>query len=243
MGKGIDKSFLARCLDDGMSLIEIGKLVDRKPGTVGYWVRRHGLVANGSTRFRPGKGLKLEPLRSLVDEGRTLGQIGFELGVSINTVCYWIEKHGLPKPREVRSAKRAEQLQRGESRGVWRCRHHGETEFIADSAGLWRCRLCRQDAVARRRRRVKRILVEEAGGGCLICGYDRVPGALQFHHVDPATKRFTVSSNGYTISIASAREEAAKCVLLCANCHAEVEAGITLLPSGIEPPVQMNQES
>jgi hypothetical protein len=28
------------------------------------------------------------------------------------------------------------------------------------------------------------------------------------------------------------REEAAKCVLLCSNCHAEVEAGVaTLLPA------------
>jgi ferredoxin len=28
-----------------------------------------------------------------------------------------------------------------------------------------------------------------------------------------------------------AREEAAKCALLCANCHVEVEAGITTLPA------------
>ena len=61
------------------------------------------MVANGSTRFSPGKGLRLEATEPLVEEGRTLGQIGIELGVRINTVCYWIEKHGLPKPREVRA--------------------------------------------------------------------------------------------------------------------------------------------
>jgi hypothetical protein len=33
-----------------------------------------------------------------------------------------------------------------------------------------------------------------------------------------------------TRALAKAREEAAKCVLLCANCHAEVEAGIAQLP-------------
>lgn len=33
-----------------------------------------------------------------------------------------------------------------------------------------------------------------------------------------------------TRSIERAREEAAKCVLLCANCHAEVEAGVRSLP-------------
>jgi hypothetical protein len=29
-----------------------------------------------------------------------------------------------------------------------------------------------------------------------------------------------------TLGIARMREEARKCVLLCANCHAEVEAGL-----------------
>jgi predicted HNH restriction endonuclease len=34
---------------------------------------------------------------------------------------------------------------------------------------------------------------------------------------------------GVTRSLAAARAEMAKCVLLCANCHAEVEAGISAL--------------
>lgn len=222
---------MERCLAQGMSLPEIGRLVGKKPGTVGYWVQRHGLIANGSRRFRPGKGVRLEPLRSLVEQGRTLGQIAEELEVGINTVRYWIEKYGLPAPREVRKARRAEQMQAGEARGVWTCRHHGETEFFADSIGHWRCRLCRQEAVSRRRRKVKRILVDEAGGGCFICGYNRSIAALQFHHVDPKSKRFNISGKGYTISMRLLREEAPKCALLCANCHVEVEAGLTELPA------------
>ena len=31
-------------------------------------------------------------------------------------------------------------------------------------------------------------------------------------------------------SIATMRGEAKKCVLLCANCHGEVEAGLTISP-------------
>ena len=81
----------------------------------------------------------------------------------------------------------------------------------------------------RRRRRVKSILVEEAGGSCKICGYDRYVGALEFHHLDPDTKTFSLSHRGVTRSIDAARAEAAKCILLCANCHAEVEAGIVNL--------------
>lgn len=76
------------------------------------------------------------------------------------------------------------------------------------------------------RRRMKRLLVGEAGGRCQICGYDRYMGALQFHHVDPAEKSFPLSMRGCTRSIAELRTEAAKCQLLCANCHAEVEHGV-----------------
>ncbi len=63
------------------------------------------------------------------------------------------------------------------------------------------------------------------GGRCAICGYARCERALEFHHVDPATKAFAIAFQGVTRSIERARAEAAKCVLLCSNCHAEVEAG------------------
>ena len=90
--------------------------------------------------------------------------------------------------------------------------------------------------VAARRRRIKEILVAEAGGRCRVCGYDIYIGALQFHHQDPTAKRFTVSRGGTTGSLDSMREEARKCVLLCANCHAEVEAGLVLLASPADNP-------
>jgi hypothetical protein len=85
------------------------------------------------------------------------------------------------------------------------------------------------ERVSRRRRRIKATLVAEAGGCCAICGYDACTYALHFHHVNPAEKSFSVAKSGVTRSLARAREEAGKCVLLCANCHAEVEAGVTTL--------------
>lgn len=60
--------------------------------------------------------------------------------------------------------------------------------------------------------------------GCLRCGFKEHPRALQLHHRDPAAKSFTVS-----ISLGRARKvvmaEIRKCDVLCANCHAIVEAG------------------
>jgi hypothetical protein len=78
------------------------------------------------------------------------------------------------------------------------------------------------------------MLVAEAGGACTRCGYDRCDAALHFHHVDAATKSFALSREGVTRSLAEARAEAAKCVLLCANCHAEVESGVSDDVAGLD---------
>jgi len=75
-------------------------------------------------------------------------------------------------------------------------------------------------------------LVEEAGGECQVCGYSRCAAALQFHHLNPKEKLFSLSHDSVARSIERSRAEAAKCVLLCANCHAEVEVGYLTLDSG-----------
>jgi hypothetical protein len=104
-------------------------------------------------------------------------------------------------------------------------------EFVQrGDTGSWRCIPCRSEAVTDRRRRVKAILVAEAGGACVVCGYDRCLAALQFHHLRPEEKRFSLGDKGLARSLEKARAEARKCVLLCANCHAEVEAGVVRLP-------------
>lgn len=69
----------------------------------------------------------------------------------------------------------------------------------------------------KRRLERKRRLVEERGGRCEDCGYNLSVAALEFHHRDPATKEFTLGTfNGSWDRLVA---EAAKCDLLCANCH------------------------
>jgi hypothetical protein len=101
--------------------------------------------------------------------------------------------------------------------------------FRLEGRGVYRCVRCRTENVSKRRRRIKATLVREAGGRCALCGYDRFVGALQFHHLEPEQKSFSVSGDGLTRSLERARAEASKCALLCSNCHAEVEAGLVSL--------------
>lgn len=110
------------------------------------------------------------------------------------------------------------------------CRVHGVTEFVRRPDGVMRCKRCRSEAVSKRRRRVKAILIAEAGGACVLCGYARSVRALEFHHLDPAEKLFGLSAQGLARSIDTMRAEARKCILLCSNCHAEVEDGLVSVP-------------
>lgn len=74
-----------------------------------------------------------------------------------------------------------------------------------------------------KRRRNKEKLVELFGGKCTRCGYNKCIGALQFHHKDD-DKSFGIAEKGRTPSFDSLVEEAKKCILICANCHAELHA-------------------
>jgi hypothetical protein len=53
--------------------------------------------------------------------------------------------------------------------------------------------------------------------------------------MDPADKLLEVSRYGVTLSLEAARAEASKCVLLCSNCHAEVERGVSRVPARVAP--------
>lgn len=112
------------------------------------------------------------------------------------------------------------------------CKHHDETKFRLEGK-RWRCVQCRTRLIDNLRKRNKRALVEEAGGCCQLCGYDKCLRALEFHHTDPTTKAFALGKKNLASPLATLRKETAKCILLCANCHAEVEDGTTRLDDGV----------
>jgi predicted HNH restriction endonuclease len=75
---------------------------------------------------------------------------------------------------------------------------------------------------AQKRIEVKNRAIDYLGGKCRICGYDKCPSAMVFHHLDPREKDFDISSR---LSWEAIEPELKKCVLLCSNCHHEVHAG------------------
>jgi ribosomal protein L30E/predicted transcriptional regulator len=58
---------------------------------------------------------------------------------------------------------------------------------------------------------------------CFKCGYSKNNSALDFHHIDPNTKKFELSSfSNYTVNLPKrVTDELDKCIVLCSNCHRE----------------------
>lgn len=106
------------------------------------------------------------------------------------------------------------------------CKKHGLTEYVLRADGRYRCKKCASEAVQKRRDKIKLLAIEYKGGKCEICGYDKCKQALEFHHIDPNEKEFGIGEKGYTRSIERVKEEVDKCLLVCANCHRELHAGL-----------------
>ncbi len=85
-------------------------------------------------------------------------------------------------------------------------------------------------AVAKRRRKIKTLAIEYKGGKCQICGYDKYQGALDLNHLNPKEKSFGIGDKGYTRSWNKSKTNSINVFLYVANCHREVEAGISSFP-------------
>jgi hypothetical protein len=88
-------------------------------------------------------------------------------------------------------------------------------------------------AAALIRRRLKQRAVSALGGRCGGCDDVYQLSVFEFHHRDGGTKDFGISEDGRIRQWDEIAAELAKCVLLCANCHREVHAGVRELGDGV----------
>ena len=76
--------------------------------------------------------------------------------------------------------------------------------------------------------KMKQKAVEYKGGKCQVCGYNKCIQALQFHHLDPTHKDFSIAH--VTRSWEGIKKEIDKCILVCGNCHVEIHNGLIKCP-------------
>lgn len=154
--------------------------------------------------------IERKTLVDLLSQHLSTRKIATTLGLSENTVFYWERRYGLSPAFA--------------SFGNGRRRR---------SPGEMAQAMSRRPSV--HRRRLKARAIEYKGGKCVLCGYDKCNAALEFHHLERATKGFGLSKEGRIRSWQSIRTEIDKCILVCANCHREVEARARTIPSEVLP--------
>jgi len=91
------------------------------------------------------------------------------------------------------------------------------------------CKPCNNADKLKRQRGFKQKAVDYKGGECQCCGYNKCNNALDFHHVDPKTKKFGIGKQRRTNLTDEIKEELDKCILVCSNCHREIHAGVIKL--------------
>lgn len=170
----MEKEFLEDWLAEGLSLEAIGKRGGKHESTVSYWLKKHGLVAAQAERHRAKGAPPKYELERLLRLGMSLREVAKEMDRSLATIRHWMGKYELKAPPHRHSRLDGERRQ-----ATLDCRRHGRTDFVMEGRGSYRCKQCRMDRVARRRREIKRILVEEAGGRCILCGYEKHLEALR----------------------------------------------------------------
>ena len=73
----------------------------------------------------------------------------------------------------------------------------------------------------------RKAMIEDAKSvPCQCCGKSYPSVVMDLHHIDPSTKKDSVSNLLKSGSLQTLQEEIDKCAVLCANCHRLVHAGL-----------------
>lgn len=85
----------------------------------------------------------------------------------------------------------------------------------------------RKDALARskqeRQAKLRKFLRRVKAKGCSKCG-EKEPCTIDFHHIKDKKFDIAFGVNRYGFSVI--KDEMRKCVLVCANCHRKIHAGV-----------------
>lgn len=173
-------------------------------------------------------------LQSLIDLGYSTYKIAAALNVAQTTIRYWLKKYELV----TNNSKKSPVVRNTLAKCCPKCKTLKlYSEFYNKRSGAGSstyCKPCSNEQAITRQRAFKQNCVTYKGGSCQICGYNKTNNALEFHHLDPLEKDYTVSKKKLYSFDENIKKELDKCILVCANCHREIHAGI-VEGKGIEP--------
>ena len=180
-------------------------------------------------------GLIYEKIIILRKEGKSFNKIKEELGCSKGYISDVCKKHNLSDI----GLSKGKKLNDSEIKELKEYYKNHTKEETANKYGISECTVTKYKDIKRVplsdvekiennytrvksfRKRTKERAVNYKGGKCILCGYDRCIKALDFHHLNPKEKDFSISKN-CNKAWDKVKIELDKCILVCSNCHREV---------------------
>ena len=170
--------------------------------------------------------MNYDTINSLVAKGLSIRKISTELKTSPTNIRYWLKKFNIKTiPRsEVSDHRYCPRCETEKLKTEFYNRRNGKGNSVY-------CKRCSNDQTVERQKRFKQQCIDYKGGKCVCCGYNKCNNALDFHHLDPDKKEFSIAHAKLTSFNDKVKNELNNCALVCSNCHREIHAGlIDLLP-------------
>lgn len=164
-------------------------------------------------------------LINFINENKSIQEIAFELNKSKTTIRYWLSKYELKtnyinlKCNPTNMTKICPKCKLEKDLTLFHNRRNkkGNSTY---------CKSCTTSQTINRQQTFKIKCLEYKGNSCLVCNYNKYYGALEFHHLDPNEKDFSIGSVKLYQFNDNIKKELDKCVVLCSNCHKEVHANL-----------------
>lgn len=163
-------------------------------------------------------------LEQFIQNGISANKIAKQTSKSLTTVRYWLKKYNLVTnfisfkdpnyiftPLEEKKCPCCKLILSVD-------KFHNRRSGIGTSPY---CKTCTTQQTMKRQREFKFKCLEYKGGKCEFCDYSKCVSALEFHHVNPDEKDFSISHIKALKFDHVVKEELDKCILLCVNCHRE----------------------
>ncbi len=168
-------------------------------------------------------------LETLISQGFSISQISKSTNKSKTSIRHWLNKFNLKTKnksfKEQPRTKKITIINDQEFKNCPKCNQlkNLKLDFYTSKKGEvhgW-CKPCNNKITYEKQLLRKIECIKYKGGKCSVCNYDKYIGALDFHHVDPSQKEFTISELR-SYSLENIKTELDKCILICKNCHAEL---------------------
>jgi len=171
--------------------------------------------------------MEKELLEQLINKGLSTRKIANQIGKSQCSVKYWLKKFELKTVHQKCNSK-----EYGDYKICFKCKENLFIDKFYNKKnklnGYSYCKICFNKLTIEKQRLLKKKCIEYKGGKCVVCGYNKYEGSMDFHHINPLEKDFNIS-RAKNKKFDSIKNELDKCVLLCNRCHREVEGGYTIL--------------